>query len=262
MLIQLKKSWKQFLSRRTLLRELVVKGIKLKYRRSYLGVLWSLLEPILRTIVYTIVFGTLLGRGGPDYPLFILCGRLLYSYFAASTKTATKSIGKNASLIRKVYVPKYLYPMAGVLSNYITFLISLIVIIPLAIYGGVSFHLTAFGIVVPLIIILCMSYGVGLILATIGVFFRDIEYIWDVVLMVIMYTAAIFYDPSRLIKSGYGWLLKLNPMYALIQNFRNCIFGEAMDPQLLLYSAGFSVVVLIVGHLLFYKQQDKFILYI
>lgn len=152
--------------------------------------------------------------------------------------------------------------MSSVLSNYVTFLISLIVIIPLAIYGGVSFHLTAFGIIVPLIIILCMSYGVGLILATIGVFFRDIEYIWDVALMVIMYTAAIFYDPSRLIKSGYGWLLELNPLYALIQNFRNCIFGEAMDSQLLLYSAGFSIVVLIVGHLLFYKQQDKFILYI
>ena len=110
---------KTFWKRRELLWELVKRGIKLKYRKSYLGIIWSLLEPILSTIVLTVVFGTLLGRGGRDFPLYVLCGRLLYSFFASSTKSAARSIRMNAPMIKKVYIPKYLYPLSSILFNYI-----------------------------------------------------------------------------------------------------------------------------------------------
>ena len=106
----MKKYFDSFLQYRFLLSELVKKGIRLKYRRSYLGIFWSLLEPLLTMIVLTIVFGTLLGRGDDKtFPVYILSGRLLYNYFSGATKSALTSIQKNASMIKKVYVPKYLY---------------------------------------------------------------------------------------------------------------------------------------------------------
>lgn len=256
------KSFKLFWSRRHLLAELVRKGIRLKYRRSYLGIIWSLLEPILTTIVLTIVFGTLLGRKDRSFPLYILCGRLLYSYFSQATKAAAKSIRNNSGMIKKVYVPKYLYPLSSVLYNYIIFLISLLVLFPLGIYGKVSISFRMAGIVIPLLVLLCMTYGVGLILATVNVFFRDIEYIWDVVLMIIMYTCAIFYDPEKLLKSGYDWILNYNPLYGVIANFRNLMFGDPFEWDRLLYSILFSVAVLLIGNIIFYKKQDKFILHI
>ena len=102
-----------------LLSELVKKGIRLKYRRSYLGVLWSLIEPLLTTCVWVIVFGTLLGRGGRDYPMYLIIGRLTYSFFNGATKAASRSVQANASMIKKIYVPKYLYPLSAILYNFV-----------------------------------------------------------------------------------------------------------------------------------------------
>lgn len=257
-----KQHLKTFWNRRFLLYELVKKGIKLKYRRSYLGILWSLLEPILTTIVLTIVFGTLFGNKSQDFPLYILCGRLLYSFFSQGTKSASKSIRVNASMIKKVYVPKYLYPLSYVLYNYAIFFLSLVVMVPLAIYCQVPLTWHIVEIIVPLFLLFLLTLGVGMILATICVFFRDMEYLWEVLLMLIMYSSAIFYYPERLMKSGYAWILKFNPLYCVIQTFRNAMFGEAMDMQLVGYAGIFSLVTLAVGIFLFYKKQDKFILQI
>ena len=193
-----------------LLSELVKKGIKLKYRRSYLGILWSMLEPLLSMVVLTIVFGTLYGNTDKTFPVYILSGRLLYSFYSSATKAALKSIRSNAAMIKKVYVPKYLYPLSSVLFNYVIFLISLIVLVPVGAVLGVEPTLYMFQIPIALILVFLLSYGCGMILATIGVFFRDMEYLWSVALMLIMYTCAIFYYPSRLLKSGFSWILKYN----------------------------------------------------
>ena len=115
---------------------------------------------------------------------------------------------------------------------------------------------------IALIIILILSYGSGMFLATIGVFFRDIEYLWSVALMLIMYTCAIFYYPSKLLKSGWAWILKFNPLYCTIQIFRSAIFGEPMYAPYVIYAAAFSVVITIIGLVCFKKKQDNFILYI
>ena len=104
--------------------ELVRKGIKLKYRRSYLGIIWSMIEPLLTMIVLTIVFGTLLGHTGKEFPVYILSGRLIYTLFSQSSTAALKSIRANQGMIKKVYVPKYLYPLSNVLYNFIIYLIS------------------------------------------------------------------------------------------------------------------------------------------
>lgn len=255
-----KKHVQTFFNRRFLLYELVKKGIKLKYRRSYLGILWSVLEPLLTTIVLTIVFGTLFGNRGQDFPLYILCGRVLYSFFSAGTKGAAKSIRANAAMIKKVYVPKYLYPLSNIIYNFIIFAISLVVMVPLAIYCQVPLTWHILQTIVVLMVLFILTLGVGMILATIGVFFKDIEFMWDVVLMLIMYSSAIFYYPERLLASGYAWILKINPLYCTIQMFRDAMFGRAMDMQLFAYAGLFGLATLGIGLVFFYKKQDDFIL--
>ena len=251
-----------FMHYRFLLRELVKKGIKLKYRRSYLGIIWSLLEPLLTMMVLTIVFGTLFGNKDKTFPVYILTGRLLDSYYSSSTTRALKSVRANAAMIKKVYVPKYIYPLSSVLYNYVIFLISLIVLAIVAVVQGIQPTIYMLQIPIALILVLLLSYGCGMILATIGVFFRDMEYLWSVALMIIMYTCAIFYYPSRLLKSGFAWILKFNPLYCIISIFRSAMFGEMMNMHYFAYALIFSLVAIVVGMICFKKKQDDFILYI
>ena len=255
----MKKYVDNFMQYQFLLSELVKKGIKLKYRRSYLGMIWSLLEPLLTMIVLTIVFGTLYGNTDKTFPVYILTGRLLYSFFSQATKAALKSIRQNSAMIKKVYVPKYLYPLSSVLFNYVIFLISLIVLAVVSVVLGVKPTTHLWQSLVALVLILFISYGCGMILATIGVFFRDMEYLWSVALMLVMYTCAIFYYPSKLLKSGWAWILKYNPLYCVIDIFRSGVFGEPMNIDYLIYTVAFAVLSMLIG---FKKKQDDFILYI
>jgi len=165
-------------------------------------------------------------------------------------------------MIKKVYVPKYMYPLSSILTDYIIFLISLIVLVVVCAVIKIKPTIYLFNAIVPLVIIAVMAYGLGLILATLAVFFRDLEYIWSVALMLIMYTSAIFYKPAKLIKGGYGWLLDINPLYSVVSNFRNSIFGAPLDQRALLISIAYSTVFLIVGTIMFAKKQDVFILYV
>ncbi len=256
----MRTAWNNFIKYRFLLVELVKKDIKLKYRRSYLGILWTLLEPLLTTAVLTLVFGKLLGKGGRTYPVYILTGRLLYTYFANSTKAGMKSIRKNSGMIKKVYVPKYIYPFSTVLSNYVIFLISLIILFLAAIVFNITPTWHLFQAIFPLFLLLVLAMGVGMILATMAVFFRDLEYLWSVVLMLIMYTSSIFYHVEDLNLGNRIWIFKMNPLYLIIVNFRNTVFGRPMDMKALGLAAVYSFGSLLIGILFFYKKQDKFIM--
>ena len=253
---------KEFRQYSNLFSELVRKGIKLKYRRSYLGVLWSMVEPLLTMIVLTLVFGTLLGHNEKSFPVYILTGRLMYTLFSQSTTSALKSIRQNESMIKKVYVPKYLYPLANICFNYILFLISLVVLGAVALVLGVYPTWRTLLAVVPLAVLFLLSVGVGLILSTVGVYFRDMEYLWNVGLMLVMYTCAIFYYPEKILSSNVSWILKYNPLFCIISNFRSCIFGESMDMHMLVYALVFALVCIVVGGIFFNKKQDEFILHL
>jgi ABC-2 type transport system permease protein len=256
----MKQIIKNFKKYRFLLGELIIKDIKLKYRKSYLGILWTLIEPLLTMIVLTFVFGEIRGVKDQTFPVYVLTGRLLYTYFANSTKAAMKSIRLNGQMIKKVYVPKYIYPLSSILAQYVTFLISLIVLVAVAAYLRIKPTIYLFESIVPLAILFIMVLGIGLILATLAVFFRDMEYLWGVILMLIMYCSAVFY-PVSIMGKGKQWILEYNPLYALIKNFRNTVmYGQPLDNNALLFSLGFSLVTLVVGIWMFYKNQDKFIL--
>jgi len=253
---------KEIIQYKNLFFELVRKGIKLKYRRSYLGVIWSMIEPLLTMLVLTLVFGTLLGHHEKSFPVYILSGRLIYSLFSQSTTTALKSIRQNEGLIKKVYVPKMLYPMSAVVFNYILFIISLVVLAGVSLVLGVYPTWRVLLVIVPLSVLFVMSLGVGLILSTLGTFFRDLEYLWNVALMLVMYASAIFYYPDVILASGVNWILRYNPLFCVITNFRSCIFGQAMDMWMLGYSVAFSAVAIILGYMIFDKNKNKFVLHL
>ncbi|MBQ8924609.1 MAG: ABC transporter permease [Lachnospiraceae bacterium] len=242
--------------------ELVRKGIKLKYRRSYLGIIWSMIEPLLTMIVLTLVFGTLLGHKGREFPVYILAGRLVYTLFSQSSTAALKSIRANQGMIKKVYVPKALYPLSAITFNYILFLISLVVLLGVSLVLGIYPTWRVLLAIVPLLALFLLSIGAGLILSTVGVFFRDMEYLWNVLLMLVMYTCAIFYYPEKILESDAGWILKYNPLFCIITNFRSCVFGVGMNKWMLGYSFVFALVSILIGVLVFRKKQDEFILYV
>lgn len=247
---------------RFLLEELTKKDVKLKYRSSVLGFVWTLLEPLLTMIVLTIVFGTIMNNKTPHFSVYILTGRLLYSFFSGGTKLALKSIRRNAGMIRKVYVPKYMYPLAATMSSFITFLLSLVVLVAVAAVQGLRPTVYLLGVFPPLLTLFVMVAAIGFLLATLDVFFRDLEYLWNVATMLIMYMSAIFYQPERLLDSPYGFLIRFNPLYAVIANFRNAVFGRPPELFYSLYPVAVSLVILVAGLAFFYKKQDRFVLYI
>jgi len=244
-----------------LLLQLIKKDIKLKYRSSYMGVLWTLLEPLLTMMVLVLVFSRLY-HNTKDFPVYILTGRLLYSFFANTSRASLKSVRVNSGMIKKVYVPKYMYPFASVFSGYIQFLISLIVLAGVAAFCDITPTWHLLEAVFPLVIVLIMTMGTGLWLSTLAVFFRDLEYLWGVALTLIMYACAIFYKVETVIGENNAWLFRLNPLYSVIENFRDAVYGNALNVPVMLYSLGFSVVLLFSGLFVFYKNQDNFILHL
>ena len=226
-----------------------------------MGVLWTLLEPLLTMMVLVLVFSKLY-HNTKDFPVYILTGRLLYSFFANTTRSSLRSVRANASMIKTVYVPKYMYPVASVLSGYIQFLISLIVLAGVVIFCKVTPTWHLLEAVFPLVIVLVMTLGAGLWLSTMAVFFRDLEYLWGVALTLIMYACAIFYKVETVIGENNAWLFRLNPLYAVIENFRDAIYGNAMNVPVVMYSLVFSVGLFFSGVFVFYKNQDKFILHL
>lgn len=247
---------------RELLRQFVKKGIRMKYRNSVLGIIWSLFEPLLSILVYVMVFGTLFHHRDMTFALYVSCGRLLYAFFSEGTQSANSSIRSNAEILRKVYVPQYLYPLSEILWHYVIFLVSLVVLIPFYIAAGRTLNLKILWVLPALVLLLILTTGVGLILSCCNVFFRDVEYIWRVLLMLIMYSSAIFYYPERILQSSLAFLLNLNPVYGVIALFRCGIFGTEVTAWMLIFTTVVSIISLIMGILLYHKFQRRFVLYV
>lgn len=276
----LKSHGENFMKYRFLLRELVSKNIKLQYRDSFLGVLWTFLQPLLMMIVLSVVFSSLFGRDSSkvvNYPVYLLCGRLLFDFFSTATKRAMRSIRTHSGIIKKVYVPKYIYPLSSVLSTFVTFLISLtVLVLVIAFFNLINHnpvHVTWRVVysIIPIIILFVFSLGLGMILATLSVFFKDIENIYDVLVLLLFYVTPIVYTIDTLGFTAGSWQLKfvkLNPMYGIIGMFRAAVlwggdsFTSVWDMKLMYYCIAAAVLSLIVGFLMFYKFQDKFILHI
>ena len=245
-----------------LLNQLVKRDIKIKYRRSVLGIFWSFLEPLLSMVVLTIVFSTFFKHNITNYPVYYLTGLLTYQFFASGSNAAMRSIKSSAGILKTIYVPKYMYSLSAILSSFVTFLLSLIVLFMVMVATHADFTIYIIFASLPIIALLLLTIGAGLILATVNVFFRDMEHLYGVFLMLLMYAMPIFYPPE-IVPASFRFIQYYNPLYAIISCCRSVfLYGTLYNPLQLLFGMVAGVALLIVGIALFYKYQDRFILYI
>ena len=266
---------------RYLMQEIVRKNVKLQYRNSFLGIFWTMLQPFLTMLVLVFIFTKVFGKASDGivcYPVYLLTGRLLYEFYTQSTNRAMRSIRNSASVLKKVYVPKYIYPISNVFSTFVTFLISLLVLVIVMGYFLIKnqythaypdLHLSWYILLsfVPIIFLCIFSTGVGLILSVLNVYFKDIEYIYSVITLMLFYVTPIMYSLKTLHRSGVNTLvmkiLMLNPLYSILEMFRSCVlYCSIWNWHHFFYALAISIVTLVVGLIVFYKHQDRFILYI
>lgn len=247
---------------RFLIKQLVDRDFKAKYKRSVLGVFWSFLNPLLNMAVQYVVFSNLFRFDIPFFPVYLLCGNVIFTYFSESCGMALTSIVGNASLITKVYVPKYIYPLTRILSSLINLLISMIPLIVVALISGL---LPAPAYVLSLYAFVCLALfclGLGMLLSAAMVFFRDIQFLWGVLTTIWMYLTPIFYPVSALPEAAQR-IVMMNPLYYYVTFVRTCIIdGVSPEPTMYAQCLLYAIAAVVVGAWVFKKSQDKFVLYL
>lgn len=252
---------------RFLLQDLTMRDLKVKYRRSVLGMLWSILNPLLMMVVITTVFQHVLKVAGSkeitDFAIFYLTGSLIYNFISESTGGALNSIVQYSSLIKKVYIPTYIFPLEKCMFAFVNLLFSLIALVIMFVIRQTPIHWTIVLFPIPLIYAFIFSVGLGLILATLNVFFRDVGHLYSVWLTAWMYATPIIYDIGNFNNSTLIYVMKLNPLYHYITYFREvAVIGRVPGLEANLICLFSGLAFLVIGLLLFKKFQDRFILYI
>ncbi|NLG48562.1 MAG: ABC transporter permease [Chloroflexi bacterium] len=247
---------------RELLYFLVWRDLKVRYKQTMLGVLWILLQPLVSTTIFSVLFGLLLQvpTGDVPYPVFALAGLLPWNYFSSALTRSSTSVVGSAHLITKVYFPRLIIPISGVLSGLADLLVSFIVLIGMMLAFGIA--PTARMAVLPLLILLAMltALGFGLWLAALNVRYRDINYLLPFLVQVWMYLTPVVYG-SGLIPGEYHFLLSLNPMTGVVEGFRWALLGSASTPlsmPLLAVSVVIALAVLVSGAYFFRSTERSF----
>lgn len=254
-----------------ILKQLVTKDFKIKYRRSVLGVAWSVLNPLLMMVVMSIVFSTIFaqGRNGsvtPElYPLYLIVGNVTFSVMSESTNQALMSIIWASSLLKKVKVHRWVFPVQKVLFSLVNFSFSLVAVALVMLFFRVAptWHLIL--LPVCLLLLMCFCMGLGMMLSALAVFFRDVMHLWSVVITAWMYLTPIFWT-TDFISQMARWiqvLVVVNPMYNYLQFMRDIFLFNTM-PSALTFGlcVAWAVIALAIGYTVFHKTEHKFILYI
>jgi len=241
-----------------LLKELVVRDIKVRYRRSVLGILWSVLNPLLTMTVMSFVFSTLFRNNLPNFPIYVLTGLMIFNFFSEATNQAMTSIVNNRQLILKVYIPKYIMPLSRITASLVNMLFSFIALILMLLILRTPPSITFILIPVAFAYVFIFCVGAGLFLSTLAVFFRDILHLYGIVLLCIMYFSAMFY-PVEILPPLGQFLIRFNPLFHYIRYFRFAVyFQEWPNLVMNLYCISFSLIMLGLGLFVFYKNQYKF----
>ncbi|MCD7727771.1 MAG: ABC transporter permease [Ruminococcus sp.] len=275
-----------------LLAQLVQRDLKLKYRRSFLGYLWSILNPLLIMIIMSVVFSFLFQRGIEYFPIYLLTGRTMFEFVNHSCGKALGSITDNTTLLKKTYVSKFMFPMAKITSSMVDFVFSLgalvLVMAFFSIKDGVClFSFMNLGFVIVVIEAYIFSMGLGFLLAQLHVFFRDIRYIYNAFTTMWLYCSAIFYDVGMFYERGakqlaegsmpyanyLAWVIEnLNPLYIYIKQFRYFLWTPTLGGDIpywaeiniydFILGIAYALIMFFIGTYFFKRKQDKFILYI
>lgn len=240
-----------------LLEEVVRKNFSSQYKDSYLGILWSVLRPLLMVIVLTIVFSTMLGKGIENYPVYLLSGRLVFRYSVGTVGSCMTVIKGNKSILKKTASPKYIFVLGKVISEFQNAFISFMLLVVVMLVTHAPFYYTIIFSFIPILFITLMIIGFGLALSVITVFYTDIRHLWGVVSQILMYSSAIFYRMDA-IPEPYHQFLIMNPLYWAIEQFRDlAIFGIIPDYLNMLNLLLISLIALIIGIIIFRKYEDK-----
>ena len=253
-----------------LLTELVKRDFKIKYKRSVLGVLWSILYPLLMMSVMALIFSHMFkfNMEGVNFLVYLMTGLVIFNYFSEATNNCLTAITGNFSLINKVYIPKYIFPLAKCLFAGINFLFTLIPLFLIVFITGdkvegTKCYLNIYYLLIPFIFLctLMFTLGVGYFLSTLTVFVRDVIYIWGILLTILNYFTPIFY-PIAVLPSWLQVIIKFNPLYLYIHSIREIILYSQMPTMRTLIAVFLSgFITMIIGMYIFKKKQDKFIYY-
>ena len=245
-----------------LFEELVKRDFKQKYKRTVLGMAWSVLSPLLTLLVMKVVFTQFFGRNTPFYTTYLFSGNLVMAYFKESTKGGMSSLMSNAKIFSKINIPKYLFIFSRNVSALVNFLIILLVYFFFCILDGITFGFHMLALIYPILCLLAFNLGLGMILSAMYVFFRDTQYLYDVFLTLLTYLSAIFYKID-----GFPLMVQklflLNPVFCYIKYFRTVVI-DGVIPSLPyhLLCAFYAVAVLAIGFLVYKKNNHKFLYYV
>lgn len=252
---------------RYILQQLVTKDFKLRYRRSVLGVVWSVLNPLLMMIIMSFVFQYFLRSNLEHYSLYLIVGNITFALMNDATNGGLRSIIDASSLLKKVKVDRWVFPVQKVFSAAVNFAFSLIAVAIVMVFDGVMPTIHVLWFVVGLVLVMLFSIGIGLFIGALAVFFRDMIHLWSVVLTAWTYLTPIFWDLSLLTNSNAPrivvWIVKANPMYNYLEIMRSAfVYQNNPSVTVLLLAAIWAVIALVVGITVFKKTEHKFILYI
>lgn len=242
--------------------QLVHRDFTQKYKRTVLGIAWSVLSPLLTLLVMNIIFGTLLGANIEHYTIYLFTGQLIFSFFNDSTNEGMTSLLNNAEIFTKVNVPKYMFLFSKNISSLINFGITLCIYFVFVAINGIPFTWKFVLLLFPSLCLVVFNLGMGLILSAMYVFFRDIQYLYGIFTMLLMYMSAIFYSIETFPQIGKNLFL-LNPVYVYIRYFRKIVIeGDIPSVWLHLVAAGYAVLAFGIGAWIYKKKNHSFLYYV
>lgn len=247
---------------KSLLWQLVKRDFITKYKRSVLGVLWSLLSPMLTMLVMTLVFSTLFRFDIPNFPVYLLSGQVIFGFYSEATNAAMGAVIGGGSIIKKVYVPKYIFPVSKVFSSLVNFAFSFLAFLIVFVITGAPFHGTFFLLFIPVLYLLVFSLGIGMLLSCMVVFFRDITYLYSVFIVALTYFTPLFY-PVSILPEPVLQMMGFNPLYHFVEYFRSItLYGIVPGAWENMVCLSFSLFSLLLGCVVFMSKQDKYILHL
>lgn len=247
---------------RELIWALALKDLKIRYKRSVLGFLWALLNPMLLMLVLTLVFSTIMPIDKPHYAIFLLSVLIPWTFFAQSLSYAAESIVGNGDLIKKVRVAKLVFPVAAVVSNMINLMLSFIPLALIVLAMGHPFYWTWIFLPVPLLGLTLVTLGATFFFATANVYYRDVSHILQIVLQLWFYVSPVIYSQD-LVPAKYMFLFKLNPMVYVLNGFRMAVYhGQLPAWTNVFASFTCGIIAMLGGFYIFRRYQDEFVFYL
>ena len=245
-----------------LFEELVKRDFKKKYKRTVLGMFWSMLSPLLSLLVMALVFTQFFGKDTPHYIIYLFSGNIVMSYYRESTKGGMVALTGNANIFSKINVPKYIFVFSKNVSSLINFGLTIIIYFIFVAFDGVPFHVRFLMLIVPIVCLAVMNIGIGMILSAMFVFFRDTQYLYDIFMTLLTYLSAIFYNVNRFPEKVQKLFL-LNPVYVYIRYFGDIVInGQIPSIQYHALCLFYAVFFFAVGCWFYKLFNKKFIYYV